>query len=549
MTLRYYQANALADLDAGWTRGLRCQLLRMGTGTGKSKTAAHALLDNPGGGLAMAHRREIVAQLSLALAREGVRHRVIGPDALARLCMSTQIDDLGTHYVQPGARVAVASTDSLAVVKGEEDFLSQVTLAVPDEFHHYIKGNAYGKVLESRLRPTCRILGPTATPARTDGKGLGVHSDGFAQEIVYGPPEAQMMQEGFLCQYRIYMPPTDFNREALGIGDSHEFKKDDVKRETKRSHIFGDAVKHYTQHVPGQTALAFVDSIENAIDLCADFRAAGVKAEVLSGKTEVGLRTRTLKAFARGEVHVIVSVQLIDEGFDCPAVQVVLDLAATTSLIRFRQRFGRGWRPDARKDFFRYFDFVGNVKQHGLPEAYRKWTLDRRSARSKSEPEDHIPVRTCENPACNLTYARIHPCCPYCRTEPTPALRNSPEVVDGDLVLLDDATRAAMLAKIAAIDGAPNIPVTAGYAVSGHLRNVHHEKQEAQKALRYTIALWGGWQESMGRPLREGQRRFYFRYGIDMWTAWGLGATEARNLEEKIRLDMIAERIIAQSNN
>lgn len=508
-----------------------------------SKTSAHALADNTGGGLMMAHRREIVAQLALALAREGVRHRVIGPPELARLCMQVQIEDLGTHFVAPGSRVGVASTDSLAVVKGEEDFLRQVTLAVPDEFHHYLRDNAYGKAV-NRLRPECRILGPTATPARTDGKGLGEWADGFAQEIVHGPTEAQMMAEGFLCQYRIYVPPTDFNRGALGIGSGQEFKKEDVKREAQRSHIFGDAVKHYCQRSAGKTALAFVDSIENAVDLCTKFRAAGVRAEVLSGKTEVGLRSRTLKAFARGGVDIIISVQLIDEGFDCPSVQVVLDLAATTSLIRYRQRFGRGWRPDASKEFFTYFDFVGNVNQHGLPEAYRKWSLDRRQARGKSEANDHIPTRTCENPKCGLTYERVLPCCPYCLREPTPATRNSPEVVDGDLILLDEATRARMLGEIARIDQPAAIPYGATYAVAGNLRNIQHAKQQAQASLRHATALWGGWQAAQGRSEREGYRRFYHRYGIDLYSAWALGATDAAGLEEKIRRDLSEAGII-----
>jgi DNA repair protein RadD len=543
MTLRYYQRDALDDLDRGWSRGLRCQLLRMGTGTGKSKTSAHALADNTGGGLMMAHRREIVAQLALALAREGVRHRVIGPPDLARLCMQTQIADLGTHYVAPGAKVGVASTDSLAALKGEDAFLRQVTLAVPDEFHHYLRENAYGKALH-RLNPTCRIIGPTATPARTDGKGLGVHAHGFAQEIVHGPTEAKMMQEGYLCQYRIYIPPTDFDRSALGLGASHEFKKEDVKRESGRSHIFGDAVDHYTKHTPGRTALAFVDSLESAGTLCGKFRAAGVRAEVLSGKTEAGLRTRTLKSFAQGGVDVVISVQLIDEGFDCPSVAVVLDLAATTSVIRYRQRFGRGWRPDESKEYFMYFDFVGNVAAHGLPEAYRKWTLDARSVRGKSEPSDHIPTRTCANPLCNCAYERALVACPYCGEVPEPAARTSPAQVDGDLVLLDEDTRMRMLGEIAKLDQPPRIPYGATHAVVGHLRNVHHAKQQAQASLRDATALWGGWQAAQGRDTREGFKRFYFRYGMSMWDAWALGATEAASLEEVIRRDLRENGII-----
>lgn len=548
MTLRYYQRDALDAIEAGWSRGLRCQLLRMGTGTGKSKTAAHALADNTGGGLMMAHRREIVAQLSLALAREGVRHRVIGPPDLARLCMQTQIDDLQTHYVAPGARVGVASTDSLVALKGEEDFLRQVTLAVPDEFHHYLRDNSYGKAIY-RLPDACRIIGPTATPARTDGKGLGLHAHGFAQEIVHGPTEAKMMKEGYLCQYRIYIPPNDFHRENLGIGASDEFKKEDVKRESARSHIHGDAVKHYVQHTPGLTCLAFVDSLENAGTLCTKFRAAGVRAEVLSGKTEAGLRGRTLKLFAKRGVDVIISVALIDEGFDCPSVQVVLDLAATTSVIRYRQRFGRGWRPDDSKDFFRYFDFVGNVAAHGLPEAFRKWTLDARSARGKNEPSDHIPTRTCANPLCNCAYERVLPACPYCGEEPEPASRTSPAQVDGDLVLLDEATRARMLGDIEKLYAAPAFPYGATPAIIGRLRNVHHEKVQAQRSLVQATQLWGGWQAAQGRSEREGFRRFYHRYGMSLYDAWALGATEARNLEEIIRRDMAANGIIDATVN
>lgn len=548
MTLRYYQRDALDALDNGWSRGLRCQLLRMGTGTGKTRVAASALKDNTGGGLMMAHRREIVAQLSLALAREGVRHRVIGPPDLGRLCMQGHIADLGTHFIAPGARVGVASTDSLSVLKGEEDFLRQVTLAVPDEFHHYLRENAYGKAI-NRLPSACRILGPTATPSRTDGKGLGLHAHGFAQEIVHGPTEAKMMAEGFLCQYRIYLPPTDFNRQALGIGEGHEFKKKDVQLEASRSHIFGDAVSHYMQHTPGRTALAFVDSLANATVLCEKFRAAGVRAEVLTGKTESGLRTRTLKQFAQRGVDMIISVALIDEGFDCPSVQVVLDLAATTSVIRYRQRFGRGWRPDASKDFFIYFDFVGNVKEHGLPEAYRKWTLDPRSARGKGEPSDHIPTRTCANPQCNAVYERAHVSCPYCGHEPVPSVRSGPGQVDGDLVLLDEATRARMLGEIARIEQAPVIPYGATPAIVGRLRNVHHAKQQAHRSLVSATQLWGGWQSAQGVSEREGFKRFYFRYGMSLYDAWALGATEAANLEEFIRRDLREAGIIDATVN
>lgn len=534
MTLRYYQSDAIDELDDGWSR-FRAQMLRMGTGTGKSKTAACVLRDNIGGGLMMAHRREIVSQLSLALATEGVRHRVIGPDDLMRLCMQQQIKKLGTHYITPGSPVGVASTDSLKVLKGEEAFLSQVTMAVCDEAHHYLRENAFGKAV-ARLRPTCRLLMPTATPRRTDGLGLGLHAHGFAEHMVLGPAESKMMYEGWLCKYKIFAPPTTFHRENLHLGASDEFKKDEVKKEVAKSTVFGDAVKHYTQNVMGLTALAFVDSLENANALCVKFRAAGVKAEVLSGTTESGHRTRTLELFDQGKIDLIISVSLIDEGFDCPNVRVVLDCAPTTSIIRYRQRFGRGWRPADGKDFFYYFDFVGNVMQHGLPDAYCDWNLNGRSPRGSNTVKDEIPVRVCDNAECGLVYERIHATCPYCAHKPLITQRNGPKFVDGILQELDEETLRLMRGEIARIDGAP--PAFGGYAISTAVARNHRETQRAQAELRYATALYGGWQAALGRPETEGQSRFFYRYSIDLNSAWALKAEEARNLRDKIMLDL-----------
>ena len=175
MKLRWYQLEALDNLERGWSAGHLCQALRMGTGTGKSATSAAAIRDHSGGALMMAHRSEIVAQLALALAREGIHHRVIGQDALVRLCMAYQIDKLGTHFVRAGANVGVASVQTLARIKGEHAFLRQCTFVMCDEFHHYIRGGEFEKAL-AQFGPTTRFLGPTACTLRTDGKGLGRHA-------------------------------------------------------------------------------------------------------------------------------------------------------------------------------------------------------------------------------------------------------------------------------------------------------------------------------------------------------------------------------------
>ncbi len=555
MKLRWYQLEALDNLERGWSAGHLCQALRMGTGTGKSATSAAAIRDHSGGALMMAHRSEIVAQLALALAREGIYHRVIGQDTLVRLCMAYQIDKLGTHFVRAGANVGVASVQTLARIKGEHAFLRQCTFVMCDEFHHYIRGGEFEKAL-AQFGPTTRFLGPTACTLRTAGKGLGRHASGIADALVLGPQESIMMQQGYLSPYKILMPPNDFHRDQIHLTAKGEFSPAEVKQEARRSTIFGDSVAHYCEHVPGSLALQFCDSIENAQLVVSKFRDAGVPAEVLSGKTEDGLRSRILKQFELRQVLVIASVALIDEGFDCPAVEVVLDTAATASLNRFRQRFGRGWRPAPGK-VFRYFDFVGNVMQHGLPDAYREWTLNDRERASKSAPNDVEAVRTCLNPGsplaadipCQGVYPRFMSACPHCGFSPEPARRDGPEHVDGSLIELDEATRMAMLGEIARVDGPVYVPQGLARPAQIAVQRNHAARQMAQHTLRETLALWGGWKEHRGMTTDEARKAFYDRYGIATYQAATLGASEAAALEERVRQELQARGIISASVN
>lgn len=543
MQLRWYQTKALDDLDAGWSAGHKCQALRMGTGTGKSATSAAAIRDHGAAALMMAHRSEIVGQLSLALAREGIRHRVIGTPALARLCREMQIDDLGSHWVDGSSRVGVASVQTLAAIKGEDAYLRQVTFAVADEHHHYLTDNQFGRAL-GQLPAACRILGPTATPARTDGKGLGRHASGFVDHMVLGPTEAEMMEQGFLSPYKIYAPPNDFHRDQLHTNASGEFKADEVKQETRKSTIFGDAVQHYLSHAPGTLALQFCDSIENATLASQKFRDAGVSSEVLSGKTDPDVRRRVLKQFAKRQILHIASVSLIDEGFDCPAVETVLDTAPTTSLIKFRQRFGRGWRP-AEGKLFRYFDFVANVFQHGLPDAYREWNLSDRERRGSNGPTDAVPVTTCLNPLCLSVYERALDACPYCGHVRLAAQRGGPKQVDGVLQELDAASLAAMRGQYEQVRQAPRFPMGATAAIRSKLTNDWRARLEALAGIERTVALWNGWQvHHLGRSETEAQRRFFYRYGVDLITAQSLPARESLALDAQVRAELAERGII-----
>jgi DNA repair protein RadD len=532
MQLREYQQKLHDDIYDAWDAGANVVMAQLPTGGGKTVTFSHIVAEEDAPSIEIAHRQELICQMSVALAREGVRHRVFGPSMLSRLCSAAHMEELKRDFINPQAWRAVASVQTLAVWKGDHTYFKNVKLWVGDEGHHYLRENQFGKV--TLLFPNARGLLVTATPGRADGKGLGRHADGLADVLVRGPSPAWMIKQGYLSRYKIYKPPSDFNRDALHVTPSGEFSATEVKVETRRSTVMGDIVEHYCRHAAGKLGLTFADSIENAVIICDKFRAAGVPAEVLTGKTPDMLRASVLRRFRNREVMQIVSVQLIDEGFDCPGVEVVSDGAATASLGRYLQRFGRALRVMVGKEYALYFDHVGNIK-HGLPDAARRWSLDRRDRQERSKPTDVMPVKAC--PACTAIYERCEPVCPYCGHTPEPLGRKLPEQVDGDLILLDDETLERMRGDIEAIDELPdtswmpdNSPIKSG--AMGNYR----KRRAAQRELRETISLWGGWRTAEGDSVRVMQRRFYLTYGVDVMTAQALGVPEARALRERILL-------------
>ena len=181
-------------------------------------------------------------------------------------------------------------------------------------------------------------------------------------------------------------------------------------------------------------------------------------------------------------------------------------------------------------------DHAGNSLRHGLVDAHREWSLDRRERRSRSGPTDVIPVRACLQ--CTGTYERIYAACPYCGFEAPVAGRSAPEQVDGDLGELDADTLARMRGAVAAVDGAPNPPWGASAEVVGAVRRRHHDRQEAQKELREKLALWGGYRTGAGDTLPQAWRRFYLQFGVDTLTAQSLGAREAGELAERVNMDL-----------
>lgn len=411
--------------------------------------------------------------------------------------------------------------------------------------HHLLKPetNKWGRAVS--MFPNARGLGVTATPIRADGKGLGAHADGILDVMVQGPTMRELINAGFLTEYRIFAPPSDIDLTCVATSASGDYSPPQLRSARRKSHITGDVVKHYLRIAPGKLGVTFDVDVESATTTAEEYRAAGVPAQVISGETPPLLRSDLLRQFRERKIHQIVSVDILGEGFDLPALEVVSFARPTQSYCVFAQQFGRALRILDGKKHAIIIDHVGNVLRHGLPDARREWSLDRRERRSTG-PSDAIPVRTCLNPECLSVYERVHPCCPFCGHTPEPAQRSAPEFVDGDLGELDPTVLAHMRGDVHRVmaDMPTLVPQNvSGVVLAGH-RNRHIARRDAVHKLADTISLWAGWQKHLGRSDAESYRRFFYGFGTDMGTALTASAADAEALTTRILAELERANVV-----
>lgn len=528
--LRDYQAALESDIYRAWGGGARNVLAVAPTGAGKTVLFSKILADERGASVAIAHRQELVGQISLSLNRYGVRHRIIGSKALIKDCVSAHMVDSGRSYYDPRGRCAAAGVDTLIRMDPADPFFGQVRKFIGDEGHHFLRGNKWGKA--ATLFPNALGLLVTATPTRADGKGLGAHAEGIADTMVLGPEMRELIRRGYLTDYRIFAPPSDLDLSTVSISAGGDYSPPGLATAVHKSHITGDVVAHYLRLAPGKLGVTFAVDVAAAHEITQAFNEAGVPAALVTAATSVTARAAILREFRARRILQLVNVDLFGEGFDLPAIEVVSMARPTASYPLFAQQFGRALRIMEGKEYALVIDHVGNVLRHGLPDRPRVWTLDRRERRSKWVASDVIPVRSC--PQCTGVFERIYRACPYCGHYPEPAERSGPEQVDGDLAELSPEVLAALRGEIARVDGSPLMPRGAAPEVVGAINRRHRERQEAQAALRAAMEQWGGYRVAEGLDLVTRQRLFFHRFGVDVATAQTLGAREAEELRRKV---------------
>lgn len=536
------QFRFIGDIHQAWNQGARNVVGVAATGFGKTVCLAWVVEQHPGASCVIAHRQELVGQISLMLARYGVRHNIIAADATRRAIAAAHVAEFGACFYTPSARCAVASVDTLVRADNLEAWASQVTLWITDEGHHLVLDNKWHRATGLFTNPACHGLLPTATPERSDGKGLGrpeLGGSGVADAMVEGPPMRWLIENGMLTPYRIICVESDLRMLEQDVGKSGDWSQQQLKKASEKSRIVGDVVATYLKWARGKRHITFTTDTETAAKMTAAYRAAGVRAECLTGKTHDHVRRDILKRFERGELEEIVAVDIISEGFDLPAIEACSFARPSMSLAVVWQQFGRTLRIMPGKTEALIIDHVGNVLNPaiGLPDRNRSWSLANRDKRGKGN-SDAIPLRVC--PECAQPYERFYRECPYCGYYPEPQGRSTPAMVDGDMAEMSPELVAKLRGDIEeadrTIDQERARLVGTGLHHVGVLSGVKHhaERLETQQALRHAMALWGGRQRAEGMNDSQMQRLFYHRFGVDVMTAQTFKRAEAQALLDRI---------------
>jgi superfamily II DNA or RNA helicase len=537
-TLRHDQTEFVGKIYEAWNGGAQNVVGVASTGFGKTVCLGFLVEQHPGASCVIAHRQELVGQISMTLAAYGIRHNIIAAEATTRAIAAMHVAEYGACYYTPSARCAVASVDTLVRRDNLDAWAAQVTLWISDEGHHVVRGNKWSNAIGKFTHPACHGLLPTATPDRADGKGLGRHADGLADAMVQAPPMRWLIEQGFLTDYRIVCVESDLQLLDSEVAAGGDWSTAALRKASEKSHIVGDVVANYLRFAAGTLGVTFATDVETAQEMTAAYRAAGVAAECLTGKTQDMLRRQMLKRFAARQITQIVAVDIISEGFDLPAIETISMARPTQSLALYMQQFGRGLRPLPGKVRALILDHAGNVVRHGLPDRPRAWTLNRRDKRGKSAAGDAIPVRVCLQ--CYEPFERKYRDCPHCGFYHEPASRGSPAMVDGDLAemspeLLEKLRQGVQEATHSVDDerwrlqatGLPAIPIMG-------LVNRHAERLDVLAALRDAMAVWGGRWHAAGENDSMIQRRFFHTFGVDVMSAQALKRAEAQALLDRL---------------
>ncbi len=400
LTLRPYQTDIVRAVHESWRTGHKRPLVCLPTGGGKTALAADMCRRIAEAGTTawfLVHRRELMKQTL----------------------------DTFTLFDIPLDRIHVGMVwTALRQEWPEPD------LIIYDECHH-ATSLTWQRITDAH--PDAFMTGLTATPARLDGKALGDVFD----KLVLGPTTQDLINQGYLSPYRMIVADV---ADLTGLRTrGSDYDRTDAESRLMERAVYGDVVKAYQKWGQAQ-AIYFCTTIRHSEATAEAFQAAGIRAEHFDGNTPSKDRDRLIEQFRAGSIQILCNCELIGEGFDMPACDVVGMLRPTQSLTVYLQQVGRALRPRDGKQAT-LIDHVGNISRHGSPSEPRAWSLEGRIKTGRAVTEEgEFAIRYCQE--CYAAYEVTKPRCPVCGAEYVSTMEEIKQIRDVRMKVLEETQLA-----------------------------------------------------------------------------------------------------------
>jgi len=350
--LRGYQRAAVDALHLSIEAQRSKGLVTLATGLGKTLVVAtfiaEYLEENANAKvLVLAQLQDLVRQLEVS-------------------CWSSFAKYLDTHIWTDGevpissVGVTFATWQSVAAAMNSGESLEQrYDLIVVDECHH-APSESFTELIKF-LGPKY-LLGVTATPWRGDRKSLRpLFGDPiFSMDVVEG------MQQGFLSRVDYQMMLDGIDWEEIRLLSSQGLTVRDLNRKLyipERDLGMIESVSEVIENTPNARTLVFCRSKEHAHRLQSFFRQFDIAAGVIHSGLHRAERFKNLSNFRTGKLRVLISIEMLNEGIDVPAVNIVVFARVTHSRRIFLQQLGRGLRLSGTKTHVAVLDFVADVRR------------------------------------------------------------------------------------------------------------------------------------------------------------------------------------------
>ncbi len=284
VSLRDYQLDALAEVEARYSAGIHRQLVSLPTGTGKTILFAEEIRRRGGRAVVIVHRDELVRQ---------------AVDKLAEVAPDLTVGVVKAERDETNAQVIVASVQTIARPPRLARLVGPFATVIIDEAHH-AAARTYRTVIDRLVTADTLLLGVTATPDRGDGAGL----DGIFEEIVYSKALPEMIAAGYLSDLRAVQIKTgaDFASLRVSHGDYSDVEAADALMKGNAPRADRRA---YLEYAKDRRTLVFTPTVEVAYAMADALRSMGVAAEALDGTTPTDERRAILHRLHTGETTAV----------------------------------------------------------------------------------------------------------------------------------------------------------------------------------------------------------------------------------------------------